>query len=203
MSSRVDAVRAAVRDSIDAQSAVLADEELLAGVAAAAEMVAGCLRDGGKVLLFGNGGSAADSMHLAAELVGRFRMDRAPLPALSLSDNVSAITAVGNDYGYEHTFARALRALGAPGDVAVGLSTSGTSANVVRAFEAAAELGLRRVAFTGAGGGELPGLADVCLRMPCTDTARVQECTMLLAHTLCELVEQELFRTAAPAESAP
>lgn len=184
---------------MESKQNLLADETLLAGVTEVAGRLTDTLRDGGKALLFGNGGSAADATHLAAELVGRYKLERDALPALSLSDNVSSVTAIGNDYAYDVTFARQVQAFGREGDVAIGLSTSGRSVNVLRGLEAAAELGLHTVAITGAAGqqlsGEAPHLgrtADLWLAMPTADTPRVQECTMLIGHTICELVERSL-----------
>jgi D-sedoheptulose 7-phosphate isomerase len=184
-------LRARVAQSIEAERRLL-DSDAPALTAAAAGRVVDCLAAGGKVLFFGNGGSASDAGHLAAELLGRFCADRRPLAAVALADTTAALTAIGNDYGYLEVFARQVRALGRPGDVAVGLSTSGTSGNVVRGLEAARETGLATVAFTGASGGKLVDLADVCVRVPSEDTPRVQELTMLLGHTLCEIVEREL-----------
>jgi D-sedoheptulose 7-phosphate isomerase len=175
-----EAARSAIAASVAVKQALLRDP-FPAQTARVASVMTESLRAGGKVLFCGNGGSAADAMHLAAELVGRFQLDRAPLPALSLSDNVSSVTAIGNDYAYDQTFARQL------------LSTSGSSANVLEAVRAAASLDVRTVAFTGAGGGELAGLAELCVRIPSDSTARVQEGYMLLCHTACELVERALF----------
>jgi D-sedoheptulose 7-phosphate isomerase len=162
-----------------------------------AERVGAALRDGGKVLLFGNGGSAADATHLAAEFVGRFRYDRAPLPALSLSDNASSVSAIGNDYSYEEVFARQVQAFGRPGDVAIGITTSGTSANVVAGLATARDEGLYTAVLTGRSGGVVGDEADLCLRMPTDETARVQECYLLIGHVLCELVERSLFPAGA------
>lgn len=185
-------VRQRFEESVSAKRALL-DGGMVDRVAGLAELVADALRSGNKVLFFGNGGSAADATHLAAELVGRYTMERAPLAALSLTDNASSMSAIGNDYAYEETFARQVRGLGRAGDVAIGLSTSGASRNVVLGLRAAREAGLQTAAVTGASGGELADEADLCLRMPATQTARVQECTMLVGHTLCELVERSLF----------
>jgi len=195
MIDREAVFRARVQESIEAARRLL-DSDALALTAAAAGRVAVCLAAGGKVLFFGNGGSASDAGHLAAELLGRFFVDRRPLAAVALADTTAAMTAISNDYGYLEVFARQIRGLGRPGDVAVGLSTSGTSGNVVRGLEAARELGLVTVAFTGASGGKLVDLADVCVRVPSEDTPRVQELCMLLGHTLCEIVERELVAAA-------
>ena len=189
----LDCIRARFQESIDAKRALLDDAHLLAQTAELADLVVDALRAGGKVILFGNGGSAADATHLAAELVGRFMLERDPLAALSLTDNVSSVTAVANDYEYALTFARQVRGLGAAGDVAVALSTSGRSVNVIRGLEAARDGNLRTVGITGASGGDIGSVADLCLCIPSSETARIQECTMLIGHTVCEIVERALF----------
>lgn len=151
------------------------------------------LRSGHKVIFFGNGGSAQDAGHLAAELMGRFAFDRPGLSAMSLADATAAMTAIGNDYSYEEVFSRQVLAAGRPGDVAVGLSTSGNSENVVRALEAAAKAGMITVALTGEGGGQAAAVAEMCLQVPTSDTARAQEACMHLGHVICEMVEAALF----------
>jgi D-sedoheptulose 7-phosphate isomerase len=185
-------VRQRFGESLEAKRALL-DDGIVEQVSEVAALVSGVLRSGGQVILFGNGGSAADATHLAAELVGRYTMERDPLPALSLTDNPSSMSSIGNDYAYDETFARQIRGLGRRGDVALGLSTSGSSRNVVRGLETARDAGLHTVAVTGAADGPMAATADHCLRMPTTQTARVQECTMVVGHTLCELVERSLF----------
>src|SRR3954454_8693019 len=165
-------------------------------LSAVAECIVGSYRTGGKLLLFGNGGSAGDAQHLAAEFVGRFQLERDPLPALALTVNGSAVTAIANDYGYEDVFARQLRALGSPGDVAVGISTSGGSANVVAALRAARSEGMLAIGLTGGDGGPMRSLCDHCLVVPSSDTPRIQEGHILLGHVLCELVETALFPQA-------
>ena len=185
-------IRRRVRESIAVKEDLLADD-LVALLARLAGQVGDSIRAGGKVVLFGNGGSAADATHLAAEFVGRFAFDRAPMPALSLSDNGSSVTAIGNDYSYALTFARQVSALGAPGDVAIGLSTSGSSANVLEGLRAARARGMVTAAFTGARGTAMPAVADLCVTVPSDCTARIQEGYMLCGHILCELVEEQLF----------
>ncbi|WP_139331171.1 SIS domain-containing protein [Mycobacterium sp. IS-1264] len=155
------------------------------------------LRSGGKVIFFGNGGSAQDAGHLAAELMGRFAFDRPGLAALSLADATAAMTAIGNDYSYDEVFTRQVLAAGRPGDVVVGLSTSGNSPNVVRALEAAGQAGMTTVVLTGARGGKVAGLADICIRVPSDDTGRIQEACLHLGHTICEMVEAALFSRPA------
>lgn len=188
-------IRQRVYESIAVKRDLLADT-LVDSLARLSDRVIESVRAGGKVILFGNGGSAADATHLAAEFVGRFAFDRDPMPALSLSDNVSAMTAIGNDYAYDLTFARQLRAFGSRGDIAIALSTSGSSPNVLNAMRVARERGLFTAAFTGAKGTEMAGLADLALVVPSRSTARIQEGYMLYAHIMCELVEQELFGQA-------
>lgn len=165
-------------------------------VAEAAAAVVDAFRQGRKVLLFGNGGSAADAQHIAAEFVGRFMPDRRPLPAISLSTDTSALTALGNDYGYNTVFSRQVDALGVAGDVAVGISTSGNSPNVIEGLEAARAKGLLTIGFTGEGGGKMNGLADILFCVPSKMTPRIQETHLTLAHILCELVDRDLFPEA-------
>jgi D-sedoheptulose 7-phosphate isomerase len=158
-----------------------------------AQAIIRCLRADGKVIFFGNGGSAQDAGHLAAELMGRFAFDRPGLAAISLPDATAAVTAIGNDYSYDQVFARQVLAAGRPGDVVVGLTTSGNSLNVVGALEAAAQAGMITVVLTGASGGKAAGVAQIPVRVPTTDTARAQEACLHLGHTICEMVEAALF----------
>lgn len=181
-----------VQESIAVKQSLLGPA-LVDAVARLCDEVVDSVRAGGKVILFGNGGSAADATHIAAEFVGRFAFDRDPMPALSLSDNVSALTAIGNDYAYDLTFARQLRALGSAGDIAIGLSTSGSSPNVLNALRVAREKQMFSAAFTGAKGAEMAALADLAVMIPSAATARIQEGYMLSAHIICEVVEQTLF----------
>jgi len=150
-------------------------------------------REGRKVLLFGNGGSATDASHLAAEFVGRYRRDRDPLPALALATDIAVITCIANDYDYADIFSRQILAHGRKGDVAIALSTSGNSINVIRGVEAGIDRGLITVAWTGATGGKVGDLVDYCFRVPSSVTARIQECHITLGHVLCEFVEERLF----------
>ena len=163
-----------------------------AAIASACDLVVKTLRSGGKVLLFGNGGSAADAQHIAAELVGRLTVDRAPLAALALTVDSSAVTAIANDFGYERVFERQLRALGRPGDVAIAITTSGRSESVLRAVAAAKEMGIFTIGFTGAGGSAFAALCDVGVLVPSADTARVQEAHITIGHILCAVAEREL-----------
>jgi len=143
--------------------------------------------------LFGNGGSAADAQHIAAELVGRFAFDRPALPALALSVNSSCVTAIGNDYGFDRVFSRQLEALARPGDIAIGISTGGNSANVLRAMSTARKIGLKTIALTGRSGGNLRNAVDYCICVPSNETPRIQECHILVGHIISELVEREIF----------
>jgi D-sedoheptulose 7-phosphate isomerase len=168
-------------------------------IAEAAELLIETFRGGGKLLAFGNGGSAADAQHLAAELAGRFERERPGLPALALTANTSDLTAIGNDYGFEQVFARLVQAHGRAGDAVVAISTSGNSPNVAAGVEGARERGLRSIGLVGKGGGCLAGLVDVAIVVPSDVTARVQECHISVIHVLCELVDAELFTENAPA----
>jgi D-sedoheptulose 7-phosphate isomerase len=158
----------------------------------AAMLIARCLRGGGKLLLFGNGGSAADAQHLAAEFVGRFRIERQALPAIALTTDSSILTAVGNDYGFEQIFARQVQALGRPGDVAIGISTSGNSPNVTSAITQAAKQELKTIGLVGKDGGSLAKCVDISITVASTNVAMIQECHITIGHILCELVENEL-----------
>ena len=182
-----------VRSSLDRSAAALA--ELCGQAAAVAEIiekVAGSLRKGGSLFLCGNGGSAAQCQHVAAELTGRFKLERRGLRAVSLTTDTSALTAIGNDYGFDQVFARQLEALARPGDVLIGLSTSGSSTNVVRAFEKAREMSVTTIALVGPKGGELAGLADACLAAPGEAASVVQECHIAALHAMCEIAERDL-----------
>ncbi|MDA1325534.1 MAG: SIS domain-containing protein [Proteobacteria bacterium] len=152
------------------------------------------LSAGNKIVFFGNGGSAADSQHLATELVVRYKVNRAPLAAIALTTDSSLLTAGANDFGYDTIFECQVRALGKPGDMAIGITTSGTSANVIRALQAAREIGMVAAALTGRGGGDLPGLADPLVMVPSTTTARIQEMHIMIGHMLCDVLEQTCGR---------
>ena len=177
-----------------AMAQALADETTAAAVADAARDLAERFAAGGTLLIFGNGGSAADAQHLAAEFTGRYLLDRAPLPALALADNTAAVTAIANDYGFDQVFARQVRAFAGDGGAAIALSTSGASANVLEGLRAARELGLLTIGVTGEGGAErMRALCDHLLTIPAVPTPQIQEGTMLVLHTICELVEHSLF----------
>jgi D-sedoheptulose 7-phosphate isomerase len=184
-----------IKASVDAQQTLLSDSKIIAEIANVCSAIAAAFQQGNKLLLFGNGGSAADAQHIAAEFVGRFAFNRAALPAIALGVNGSCLTAIGNDYGFEQAFSRQVEALGRAGDVAVGISTSGSSRNVLLGLATAKKMGLRTIALAGQGGGKLRGSenVDCCICAPSNETPRVQECHILIGHVICEIVEQELF----------
>ncbi len=165
---------------------------LEAEVERAADLIVAAMRTGGKPIFCGNGGSAADSQHLAAELMGRYLIDREPMPAIALTVDTSALTAIGNDYGYDHVFSRQLRGVGRAGDVLIAISTSGNSRNVVAAIEVAKALGIATIGLTGAGGGAMAELCDVTLRVPSAQTNHIQEMHIAIGHYLCGRVEAAL-----------
>jgi D-sedoheptulose 7-phosphate isomerase len=174
------------------------DRQLQKAVKAAAEVCIACLRAGGKILFAGNGGSAADAQHMAGEYVSRFMYDRPGLAAIALTTDTSILTAIGNDYGYEKLFARQIQALGRPGDVFIGYSTSGTSPNILRGFEAAATAGVTCIGFTGNRGGPMREACDILLEVPSGETPKIQEGHFVLGHIICALVERAMF----PAQDA-
>ncbi len=187
----LDFVRQGIRSSIELKQSLL---DQAATIAAMAKAVAEALGRGGSLLAFGNGGSAADAQHIAAELSGRFERERPPMSAEALTVNSSAITAIGNDYGFEEIFARQLEGRARPGDIALGISTSGNSPNVLRALRLAKTKGLRSLGMTGIGGGKMAseGVCDHLLMVPSSNTARIQECHILVGHLLCGWLEKEL-----------
>jgi len=181
-----------LKSAIQAHQAVIAQlEGLLPEIAAVADELRACLKRGGKILLMGNGGSAADSQHIAAEIVGRYKKERPGLPSIALTTDTSILTSVGNDYGFEFIFSRQVEALCSPLDVVIGITTSGNSANVVRAIEKAREIGAKTVGLTGGTGGKLAALCDYNLIMPSNDTPRIQEAHILIGHSLCDLLEAD------------
>jgi D-sedoheptulose 7-phosphate isomerase len=198
-------MRELIQDTLSSHVAVLQNTAALAPeIGRFAERAADCLDAGGRVFWMGNGGSAADCQHLAAELVGRFERERAGLASIALTTDSSILTSVANDFGFESVFSRQVEALCREGDLLVGLSTSGNSANVLRAMERAAGLGVFRVGLTGAGGGRLAAACELCLCVPSNNTARVQEAHIVIGHILCDLVERRLCETgAAPGRGRP
>jgi D-sedoheptulose 7-phosphate isomerase len=181
-----------VRDSICVKENVLKNQT--ANIEKAAQTIIASLKKGSKLLIFGNGGSAADSQHMAAELVGRFKMERKALPAIALTANTSSLTAIANDYGYDFVFSRQIEALGAKGDVALGISTSGNSKNVIEGFRKARSLGLVTIALGGGDGGRMKAEADISIIVETKDTPRVQESHIMIVHIIAELIENGLFK---------
>jgi D-sedoheptulose 7-phosphate isomerase len=191
--SELSTVREVLTASRDVLDLALGDATFQSTVAAIAAAWTGALRAGGKILLCGNGGSAADAQHIAGELISRFLFDRAPLPAIALTVDTSVLTAIGNDYGYEHTFSRQVRGLGRAGDVLVGISTSGRSPNIIAALRVAKEAGLVTIGFTGNGSGPIGDHCDLVLRAPSPSTPLVQQVHITVAHIVCQLVEESMF----------
>ena len=182
-----------IEDSIALKSKVLADQTMLSKIDNVVDAIIKCYQGKGKVLFCGNGGSAADSQHLAAELSGRYYYDRPPLPSEALHVNTSYMTAVANDYSYNQVYARLLQAIGNEGDIIIGLSTSGNSGNVVEALKVGREKKMITVGFTGEGGGKMADYCDILIPIPSKDTPRIQECHMMIGHAVCQIVEQSLF----------
>lgn len=188
-----DFIKSKIKASADLKTSLLSNDAILNTVDSLVKEIIACYKHDGKVLWAGNGGSAADAQHLAAELSGRFYYDRPPLFSEALHVNTSYTTAVANDYSYDEIYARLTRAMGRKGDVLIGLSTSGNSGNVVKALEVANQLGIITVGFTGETGGKMAGLCKYLVNIPSKDTPRIQECHMVIGHTICELVEINLF----------
>ena len=186
-------IKSRLQESARMKEEILDNIETVKIIAKIAEVIIEAYRKGKKVILFGNGGSAADAQHIAAELVGKYYLERAPLPAIALTVNTSSLTAIGNDYSFAQVFAKQLEALGEAGDVAIGISTSGNSENVLEALKVAKKKGLITIGFTGKKGGKLKDIVDYCLHIPGNDTPRIQEGHITVGHIICEIVERELF----------
>lgn len=189
----MDTIKHAIEASIATKQQILNNPALLGSIKEVAQVMINALREGKRILWCGNGGSAADAQHLAAELSGRFYYDRPPLNSEAMHCNTSYLTAVANDYGYDLIYSRMIDGACHPGDVLVGISTSGNSKNICNAFRKAKELGVITVAMTGASGGEMKEMADYLLNVPSTDTPRIQESHIMLGHIICEIVEAQLF----------
>ncbi|MDD5504531.1 MAG: D-sedoheptulose 7-phosphate isomerase [Candidatus Omnitrophica bacterium] len=186
-----DLIKEIIKESIRVKEAVL--QKMSKQIKTASGMIAVTLKKGGKVILFGNGGSAADSQHIAAEFVGRFKLERQGLAAVALTTNTSIITSIANDYGYEEIFSRQMEAVGSDDDMVIGISTSGNARNVIAGLLEAKKMGLKTIALTGSGGGEMATIADLALIVPSDNTARIQEAHIVIGHIICELAEQNLF----------
>ncbi len=188
-----DVILKSISDSIAVKQKVLEDTELVQSIRGIADECIAAYRAGNRVLLAGNGGSAADAQHIAAEFVGRYAFDRPALSSIAFTTDTSMLTAIGNDYGYDQIFRRQLEANGREGDVFIGISTSGNSPNVIAALERSRELGIVSVGLTGQGGGKMRSVCDYCIRIPSESTPRIQECHILVGHIICGMVEDTLF----------
>ena len=188
-------IRNIMQASIDTKQKLLANATLIERIEKVTSIIAKAFANGNKVLFCGNGGSAADAQHLAAEFSGRFYTDRDPLPSEALHCNSSYMTAVANDYGYDVVYSRIIKGTGKPGDVLIALSTSGNSVNIINAIEQAKKIGMITVGLTGAGGGKMKDICDYLVNIPSNDTPRIQESHIMVGHIICQLVEEELFKT--------
>jgi D-sedoheptulose 7-phosphate isomerase len=193
----IQCIKSEIQASIDVKASLLGEEALMQQVFELAQKCTSALRAGGKVIFCGNGGSFADAQHLSAEFTSRFLFDRPGLPSLALGTNSSAMTAIGNDYGYENVFAREIQAIATPADLIIAITTSGNSANISKALEAAKEANVPAIVLTGAGRGMLDDATET-LNVPSADTARIQECHILIGHIICGIVEENIFSELKP-----
>lgn len=189
----LERIKEVIQQSIDLKTELLNNDSFLINIKTISDIITNSFRAGNKVLFCGNGGSAADAQHLAAEFSGRFYFDRPPLPAEALHVNTSFLTAVANDYSYDEVYARMVKATGKKGDVLVAISTSGSSANIINAINTAKDIGLISIGFTGKTGGKMKEICDYLINVPCSDTPRIQEIHILIGHIICELTESALF----------
>lgn len=189
----MEKIKNLIQASIDVKQQLLADETLLRSIAQSVDLITNTFKQGKRVYFCGNGGSAADAQHLAAEFSGRFYTDRKALPAEALHCNTSYLTAVGNDYSFDLIYSRLIDGIGQAGDVLIGLSTSGNSKNIIKAFETAKEKSIHTIGFTGKSGGQLKTVSDILINVPSTDTPRIQESHILAGHIVCQLVEEKIF----------
>lgn len=190
-----------LKASVDTKTRVMNDSNLVATIEEVTNLIVIAFQNGNKVLFCGNGGSAADAQHLAAEFSGRFYSDRTPLPSEALHCNTSYLTAVANDYGYDQVYSRIIKGIGQDGDILIGLSTSGNSVNITNALQMAKELGMITVGLTGETGGKMKALCDHLINVPSNDTPRIQECHITIGHIICQLVEEQLFKNQVINES--
>ena len=187
-----------IRASISTKQAILSDKGLMRNIAAAAQMIVDAYEQGKKTLLAGNGGSAADAQHIAGEFVSKFYFDRPGIASIALTTDTSIITAIGNDYGYDKLFSRQIQAQGSAGDVFIGISTSGNSANLVEALRMCGQKGIKTIGLTGFTGGETDSMCDLCIKVPSGETPRIQESHILIGHIICCIVEEKLFGDLKP-----
>lgn len=189
----MDIIKRQIKESIAVKELILKDENLIKDIERAVRMVTDTYQQGGKTLLAGNGGSAADAQHIAGEFVSRFYFDRPGIPSISLSTDTSILTAIGNDYGFDRLFERQVQAQGQAGDTFIGITTSGNSENIVRALDMCRQKDIKTIILTGQSGGKVTSLCDLCLKVPSSETPRIQESHILLGHIICCLVEENLF----------
>lgn len=189
----MEKIKSIIEASIQTKQQILQNDELIATIEKVVEVVTNAFKNGKRVYFCGNGGSAADAQHLAAEFSGRFYTDRKALPAEALHCNTSYLTAVANDYGYDVVYARMIDGIGEKGDILIGLSTSGNSGNIIKAFEVAKDKGIITVAFTGITGGQMKAISDYLINVPSADTPRIQESHITIGHIICQLVEEKYF----------
>jgi len=190
----INKIKESIKNSLETKNKILNNEEILSKIEDSYKQICFCFKNNNKVLFCGNGGSAADAQHLSAELSGRFKIDRDPLDAEALHVNTSYVTAVANDYSYDEIYSRLIKAKGKKGDILIGLSTSGNSKNVVKAFKIAKEKDMITISFTGAKQNLLEELSDISIKVPSDDTANIQESHIMIGHIICDLVEKELFK---------
>lgn len=194
----MEKIKEIMQASIDTKQQILQNEELIGTVQKVVDVITAAFKNGNRVYFCGNGGSAADAQHLAAEFSGRFYTDRKALPAEALHCNTSYLTAVANDYGYDVVYSRMIDGIGEKGDVLIGLSTSGNSVNIIKAFDIAKEKGIATVAFTGITGGQMKSVSDYLINIPSADTPRIQESHITIGHIICQLVEEKVFNPTNP-----
>jgi D-sedoheptulose 7-phosphate isomerase len=196
----INYIKEQIQASIDTKQNILKDEALMHTIAQVGRECVDLYKNGKKTLLAGNGGSAADAQHIAAELVGRYGFDRPSIPSIALTTDTSNLTAIGNDYGYDKVFSRQMEGMGSEGDLFIGISTSGNSVNIVNAITAAKEKGVKTVALVGRDGGEMARIADYAIIVPSNDTPRIQESHILIGHMICDIIEKELFGNGVSAD---
>ncbi len=197
----MEKIKNIIQASIDTKQQILQNEKLLATIQKVVDVITDAFKLGNKVYFCGNGGSAADAQHLAAEFSGRFYIDRKALPAEALHCNTSYLTAVANDYGFDVVYSRMIEGIGETGDILIGLSTSGNSINIIKAFEAAKEKKITTIAFTGITGGQMKSISDYVINIPSADTPRIQESHITIGHIICQLVEEKIFNTSTLKEA--
>jgi len=195
MNSTLNIINDRITQSVSNLQTLLSDDSAIGHIANVAELIVDAIKSGNKLMICGNGGSAADAQHMAGEFVCRFYKDREPLPAIALTTDTSVLTSISNDYSYDHIFSRQVKALGKKGDVLLGVSTSGSSRNVLEAFEIAKKLGIKTILLTGEKEKDIAKISNVVIKAPSTDTPRIQEMHLLIEHIICEIVENEFFKS--------